>query len=98
MLEKTQWVRVNKQCHTLVDETGRIISAIFTSYNDEDGDENFIWEVEIEGDEYGSFISLHAAKVAVQQAIREFEKSQEKPKRKPRATKTKVKETSNKTK
>lgn len=99
MLENTQWVRVNKQCHSLVDDDGRIIAVVFTSYDEDDGDENFIWEVEIEGDEYGSFISLHTAKVAVQQAIRDFEKTQEqKTKTKTRRTTPKKKETEKKTK
>lgn len=79
MLETTQWVKVNKQCHTLVDSDNRVLAIIYTSYDESDGDENLIWEVEIEGDEIGSYISLYSAKLAVQQAIRDWEKTQEKP-------------------
>lgn len=99
MLETTQWVRVNKQCHSLVDADGRIIATIFTSYDEDDGDENMIWEVEIEGDEYGSFISLYTAKLAVQQEIRDWEKKQEqKPKPRTKKTPAKTKETTKKVK
>ncbi len=78
MLETTQWVRVNKQNYSLVDADNRVLAIVYTSYNEDDGDENLIWEVEIEGDEIGSYISLYSAKLAVQQAIRDWEKTQEK--------------------
>lgn len=90
MLDKTQWVRVNKRCYSLVDEDNRVLASIFTSYDEDDGDENFIWEVEIEGDDLGSYISLYSAKLAVQQAIRDWEKTQE-VKAAKRKTKTKNK-------
>ena len=69
MLETTQWIRVNKQCHSLVDENNKVLAIVFTSYDDEDGDENFIWEVEVNDEEFGSYISLYSAKLAVKEAI-----------------------------
>ena len=69
MLEQTAWVRVSKQCHTLVDENCKVLALVFTSYDEGDGDENLIWDVEIEGEEFGSYVSLYCAKIAVQTAI-----------------------------
>ena len=69
MLEQTSWVRVSKQCHSLVDEDYKVLAVIFTSYDEDDGDENMIWDVEIEGEEFGSYVSLYLAKLAVQTAI-----------------------------
>jgi hypothetical protein len=73
MLEQTSWVKVSKQCHTLIDEDCKILAVIFTSYDEDDGDENFIWDVEIEGEEFGSYVSLYCAKMAVQTAIAEWD-------------------------
>ena len=73
VLEQTSWVRVSSQCHTLVDGDCKILAVIFTSYDEADGDENFIWDVEIEGEEFGSYVSLHCAKIAVQTAIAEWD-------------------------
>ena len=59
VLEQTSWVKVNRQCHTLVDEDYKILAVVYTSYDEADGDENFIWDVEIEGDQFGSYSSLY---------------------------------------
>jgi hypothetical protein len=73
MLENTSWVKVSKQCHTLVDEDCKVLAVVFTSYSEDDGDENFIWDVEIDGEEFGSYVSLYCAKLAVQKSIAEFD-------------------------
>ena len=75
MLESTEWVRINKSCHTLVDAQNKILACVYTSYDEEDGDENLIWEVEIEDDAFGAYVSLYSAKLAVQKAIAEYERS-----------------------
>lgn len=69
MLDKTSWIRVNKQCHTLVDDDYKILATISTPYNETDGDENLIWEVELKDEEFGSYVSLYCAKIAVQRSI-----------------------------
>ena len=73
MLDTLNWIRMSKQCWTLVDENCKVMAAIHTAYDDVDGDEQFIWDVEIEGEEFGSYVSLYCAKMAVQKAIYEFE-------------------------
>jgi len=73
MLEQTSWVKINKQCYTLVDQSFKVFAIITTAYDTTDGDELCIWDVEIEGDEFGSYISLYAAKLAVQEAIAQYD-------------------------
>ena len=73
MLEQTHWERVSRQCHTLVDESFKILAIIFTSYDEDDGDENIVWDVEIEGEAFGQYISLYGAKLAVQEAIAQWD-------------------------
>jgi len=92
MLEQTTWIRVNKQCHTLVDKNFKIVAVICTSYDENDGDENLIWDVEIEGEEFGSFISLYGAKLAVQETIAQIDAEVEKEKQKKKRLAKKKKE------
>jgi hypothetical protein len=73
MLDTLSWVKMSKQCWTLVDTDCKVMAVIYTAYDEDDGDENFIWDVEIEGEEFGSYVSLYCAKMAVQKAIYEFE-------------------------
>jgi hypothetical protein len=73
MLDQLNWVKMSKQCWTLVDPDCKVMAVIYTAYDESDGDENFIWDVEIEGEEFGSYVSLYCAKMAVQKAIYEFE-------------------------
>jgi hypothetical protein len=89
MLETTQWVRINKQCHTLVDENNKVLAAIYTSYNESDGDENYIWKVEIQDEEFGSYVSLYSAKLAVQEAIADCDARRAASKKRAKAKKEK---------
>jgi hypothetical protein len=73
MLDQMSWVKISKQCHSLVDEDCRVIATISTAYDESDGDENFIWDAEIEGEEFGSYVSLYLAKLAIQTAIFEWD-------------------------
>src|ERR1035437_7388020 len=73
MLERTAWIRISKQCHTLVDEDYKVLATVYTSYSESDGDENLIWDAEIEGEEFGSYVSLYRAKLAIQTAIFEWD-------------------------
>ena len=73
VLEQTSWIKVNKQCHTLVDEDYKVVAVVFTSYDEDDGDENLIWDAEIEGEEFGSYVSLYMAKLAIQKAIADWD-------------------------
>ena len=73
MLEQTAWIRISKQCHTLVDEDYKVLATVYTSYSESDGDENLIWDAEIEGEEFGSYVSLYLAKIAIQTAIFEWD-------------------------
>ena len=75
MLENLQWVRVSKQCHTLVDENNKILAVVFTSYDESDGDEFYIWEVKIEDEDFGEYVSLYSAKMAVQEQILEWDEA-----------------------
>jgi hypothetical protein len=69
MLEQTSWIPISKQCHTLVDEDFKVLAYVFTKYSESDGDENLVWDVEIEDEAQGSYVSLYCAKMAVQKAI-----------------------------
>jgi|ERR1035441_5398784 hypothetical protein len=73
VLEQTSWIKVNSRCYTLIDEDCKVLAVVFTSYDEADNDENFIWDVEIEGEEFGSYVSLYCAKIAVQTAIAEWD-------------------------
>ena len=73
MLEQTSWIKINKQNHVLIDEDYKVIATIFTTESESDGDENLIWDVEIESEEFGSYVSLYCAKMAVQKAIAEWD-------------------------
>ena len=73
MLDQMSWVKISRQCHSLVDEDCRVIATIYTPYDEADGDENFIWDAEIEGKEFGSYVSLYLAKLAIQTAIFEWD-------------------------
>jgi hypothetical protein len=75
MLEDLEWVRVSKQCHTLVDPDNKIWAVVFTSYDESDGDEFFIWEVKIEEEDFGEYVSLYSAKMAVQEQILEWDEA-----------------------
>lgn len=74
MLEKTEWKKVNSHCYALIDEDNLILSAVFTSNDPDDNDENLIWDVELGGDEMGSYLSLYSAQLAVQKHFSEMEK------------------------
>ncbi len=76
MLEKTEWKKVNKQTHALIDEDNLILAVVFTSQDEEDGDENLIWDVQLGGDEMGSYVSLYSAQLAVHKHFSEMEKIQ----------------------
>src|ERR1700675_3573188 len=73
MLEKTEWMKINKHCHALVDEDNLILAVVLTSYDPEEGDDNLIWDVELGGQEMGSYISLYSAQLAVQKHFSEME-------------------------
>jgi hypothetical protein len=73
MLEQTHWEKISSKCHTLVDEDYKVVSVISTPYSEDDGDVNFIWEVEIDGEEFGAYVSLYCAKIAVQKAIADWD-------------------------
>ena len=73
MLEQTAWIKINNQCHTLVDEDCKVIATISTPYKENDGDENFIWEVEVYEEEFGHYVSLYCAKLAVQRSIADMD-------------------------
>lgn len=77
MLEQTEWIKINKSCYSLIDDEHRIIAMIYTSYDEADGDENLIWDVEIEDEDMGKFVSLYAAKLAVQKAIGDWDLKQQ---------------------
>jgi hypothetical protein len=95
MLEQTEWVPLNKQHHTLVDDEFRIIANVWTTYAEEDGDENYLWEVEVDGEEFGNYVSLYLAKLDVQMAIARWDAKlaaeAKKPKTKPAAKKKETK-------
>lgn len=73
MLEQTHWEPINKQCYTLVDDDYKVLAMVTTPYDADDGDENFIWDVQIEGEDFGCYVSLYMAKMAVQQAIADWD-------------------------
>ncbi len=73
MLEKCEWIKVNKSLYTLVDENLRMVACIYTAHEESDGDKQLLWEAEIEGDNVGNFISLYRGKIAIQRFIYDWE-------------------------
>jgi hypothetical protein len=96
MLENVSWVKINNCCHALmIDENSKVLAMIYTPYDLDDGDENLIWDVEIEEESFGSYISLYLAKLEVQKYIAavdvEMEKEADKKKKNSRKKAIKAK-------
>lgn len=73
MLEKTEWKKINNGCHAMIDEDNLILAVVFTSQDPDDNDENMIWDVELGGEEMGSYLSLYSAQLAVHKHFSEME-------------------------
>lgn len=89
MLEKLEWMCINKGCFTLVDEDLRILAVVFTSYDEDDGDQNMIWDVEMNDEHFGSYVSLVGAQMAVQRILAESAANEIKAQEKKKARKRK---------
>jgi hypothetical protein len=75
MLDQMRWIKITDFIYTLVDSTFRVVATVGTSFT-EDDEKNQIWEVEIEGDIIGSYVSLFRAMYTVQRIIVEHNDKQ----------------------
>lgn len=76
MLETTEWIKITKQCYTLVNDDNRVIAAVFTVQDKADGDTNCVWQTEIMDEEFGCYVSLYLAQLAVQNTFVQMEEDQ----------------------
>jgi hypothetical protein len=90
MLEKTEWMCINRGCYVLVDEDMRVLAVVYTSYDDTEGDQNIIWDVEMNEEPFGCYVSLLSAQFAVQKFLAEVTADEQAQKKKKERKRKKV--------